>query len=381
MSSFHDQLSIERAISTKSMSLESPDLQLELKRALTLEIPSKIEPSLATSLPSSPLHTPPSSDDSGTPTPTTTVETTQSELTTLPTTSNATASSSSLPTLNVKFAPLPELLPRKRRSTVPLGMAARGQARRRRSGYKDRNAPPMWTAGGSEEYRRQQEELAARHARFAAYAAYAAAREEERDDDDDDDDIDWHRQRRRRGRKKGKNVDEVDDPLLVIGRMVKVAGRTLWKRVSHKDVAAAAVAATAISTPESQEGSKDTGDGHSNTGSPTPTKASKPPSPALPPIPGTTTSIVDDHHVEEYEEGEREEGVEGEAWEEDSFPRNISQTETIIEGRAIYPRLASKVDVLSDSPPPSPRKMTSFLRPPSTKKIPPIKPKLVDGGS
>jgi len=360
------------------MSVGSLDLHPELKSALTLEIPSNNEPFLSTSLSFSTSHTPPYSDDSGIPTPTTTVETTQSELITpVPTTNNAIGSSSSLPALNVKFAPLPELLPRKRRSTAPLGMAARGQLMRRRSGYRDRNTPLMWTDEGPEEHRRQHEELAARHARLAAYAAYDAAREEEKDDENEDEN--WTRQRRRAGRKNGKGVDEVDDPLLALGRMVKVAGRTLWKRVSNKDVAAAATAA-ATSTPNPKEGPKeqeDAANGQSNTGSPTPTKTSRPPSPALLPILGNGTSNVDDHHIEEYEEEEEEGG----AWDEevgDSFPRNVGQTETIIEGRAVYSRLTSKVEVSRNSPPPSPtllnsKRMSSFM--------PPFKAKLVDGGS
>ncbi|KAK7038210.1 hypothetical protein R3P38DRAFT_2696807 [Favolaschia claudopus] len=57
--------------------------------------------------------------------------------------------------LNVKFAPLPQLAPRKRRSTAPMGIASRGAVmRRRRAGTPgfDMNGdplppvPPMWTA-------------------------------------------------------------------------------------------------------------------------------------------------------------------------------------------------------------------------------------------
>ncbi|KAF7370977.1 hypothetical protein MSAN_00731900 [Mycena sanguinolenta] len=56
--------------------------------------------------------------------------------------------------LNVKFAPLPQLAPRKRRSTAPMGIASRGAVmRRRRAGTPgfDMNGdplpptPPMWT--------------------------------------------------------------------------------------------------------------------------------------------------------------------------------------------------------------------------------------------
>lgn len=349
------------------MALDDP------KRTLTLEIPSKSQVSSLATPPtvksSWSIHTLPSCDDFSVQTPsTTTIETTESELTTLPTTIKAKASCSSLPALNVKFAPLPELLPRKRRSNVPLGMAARGQMLRRRSGYRGRVAPPMWTHGKSEEYRRHQEELAARHARCSAYAAYAAAREEEGEEDEDENDSDWPRRK-----KKGGQVDE-DDPLQVLGRMVKVAGRTLWKKVSNKDIAAAA-----SSTPKPKNDDDD-GNRRSITGSP-PLKASRLPSPPLRPILGIRSSIVDNKHVQEEEEEEQEEEEEkeeGRVWEEeigDSFPRNVSQTETIIEGRAVYSRLTSKVEAMNLSPPPSPTIVSSLFKPPSTKNISPFKAK------
>ena len=231
-----------------------------------------------------------------------------------------TTSDSSLPTLNVKFAPLPQLLPRKRRSSVPLGMAGRGQLVPRRSGYK---AFPMWTDEGPEEYRLQQEELAARHARSNAYAVYAAARKEE-DEDEPESEYDWHCR---------KNGEDEGDTLQTLGRIVKGASKTLWKRVLSKDVAAAATAT-----------SKDQEDSYK--------------------------SSMDDRHIEEEEGG---------VWEEEigtSFLHNVSQTETVVEGR-VYSRFTSKVEVLTRSPPPSPgvlnlNRMSSFTKRPSLKKVPPL---------
>ena len=248
------------------------------------------------------------------------------------------SSSSSLSTLNVKFAPLPQLLPRKRRSTVPLGMAARGQLLLRRPGHRDRaqKVPPVWRDDEPDEYRMQREELAARDARCNAYAAYVAARKED-DDDEPGSMYSWHYQRRT---KNGELVDE--DPLQALGRIVKVAGKTLWKQVSNIDMAAAS-AAPATSVPKPRVDSK--GQEESKTRLPTSTS----PPPSLRPIHESIPSNVDDYHAEEEEEGL--------VWEEeigDSFPFDISQTETIIEGRSVYSRPTSKVEVVSRSPPPSP---------------------------
>jgi len=159
--------------------------------------------------------------------------------------------------------------PRKRRSSVPLGMAGRGQLLSRRSGRKGGNASPMWTDEGPEEYRLQQEELAARQARSTAYAAYAAAQQEEEEEDDSES---------KHGRRKKKNGEQVgeDDRFLVLGRIVKGASKTLWKRVSNKDVAVAAVASTSM--PKAKE------DCNTTNG----TKAGSPP--LLRPILGTIIS-------------------------------------------------------------------------------------------
>ncbi|KAF8891359.1 hypothetical protein BD779DRAFT_199139 [Infundibulicybe gibba] len=109
----------------------------------------------------------------------------------------STTSTTSLPTpsLNVKFAPLPELAPRKRRSLAPLGVASRSQLMRRRRGY-DRGEPPMptnpmWT---DEETRAVS-----------------------------------HRQPRR------QSDEELEDPFVALGKMVKGASKQLWRKVSNKE--------------------------------------------------------------------------------------------------------------------------------------------------
>ncbi|KJA24253.1 hypothetical protein HYPSUDRAFT_65742 [Hypholoma sublateritium FD-334 SS-4] len=121
--------------------------------------------------------------------------------TALCTPSSSTASSrSSLPAtaassaLNVKFAPLPQLAPRKRRSAAPLGMAARGALVRGRRGPPPLDdVPPqqhVQPADGAEggpdalslaQRRWLQEEAAARHAHIqgTAYAQLARATEAE----------------------------------------------------------------------------------------------------------------------------------------------------------------------------------------------------------
>jgi len=219
---------------------------------------------------------------------------------------------------------------------------------------------PIWTDEGPGERRMQREELAARDARCSAYATYVAARNEE-DEDESELVYGWHHQRRT-----NSEPLDLDDPFLALGRIVKVAGKTLWKRVSNRDMTSVA-AASATSVPKPKVDSK--GQEDSKTGSPTSTKSWPPPTlrPILGSITSNLTSNVDDHYAEE----------EGLAWEEeigDSFPRHISQTETIIEGRAVYSRSTSRVEVMSTSPPSSPTVSNSrrmLTKSPSTKKAPP----------
>jgi len=102
-------------------------------------------------------------------------------------------STSSLRSQNVQFAPLPEIAPRKRKSSAPLGMAARRQlAERRRQRLIEMNGNPMWT----------DEEMEQQARRSSGQREYT----------------------------------EDDDPFLVLGKLVKDAGRQLWKKMSNKDL-------------------------------------------------------------------------------------------------------------------------------------------------
>ncbi|KAF8163672.1 hypothetical protein B0H34DRAFT_795351 [Crassisporium funariophilum] len=353
------------------MSFEALGTQLEQARGLSLEIPStSSDPtsSAASSVYSSPTELTPSTE-SGFATPATTVELTTSEATTpaTSTTTTATASTSSLPTLNVRFAPLPELAPRKRRSTAPLGMAARGQLMRRRRGHNEHAvqsvavASGMWTDEEMEEQRRRHEALAARHAQYSATAAALAAREDEQEDDEDD---------KRSGKKRGDDED-VDDPFLVLGRMMKGAGKTFWRKVSNKDMAAAAAAGRGKEDLERhtrKSNLRSASPMRVTSGSPANDEQETLPTPR--PILATITSNSNIEYHEEAREAE-----EGGVWEEEighSFPLNVSQTETVIEGRAIYSMPTSKGEALSKQPPSVPSK---------TSKSPPMKSNSLNGKS
>ncbi|KAJ7286415.1 hypothetical protein C8J57DRAFT_1287583, partial [Mycena rebaudengoi] len=113
-------------------------------------------------------------------------------------------SSTSMTSLNVRFAPLPELAPRKRRSTTPLGIASRAQMMRRRRagmpGYDMDGAPlpptpPIWA----------------------------------------EDEIDRHTERVLAERQdKPPRERDIDDPFLTLGKMVKGASKQLWYKINNK---------------------------------------------------------------------------------------------------------------------------------------------------
>lgn len=109
--------------------------------------------------------------------------------------------------LNVKFAPLPELTPRKRRHAGPLGVAARSQMvlQRRQLRGMDINTYHnhlMWT----EEELERQRELAMQEGR------------------------------RRQNQHHLVDEEDAEDSLLAFGRMVKDAGKTILRKVSIKDL-------------------------------------------------------------------------------------------------------------------------------------------------
>ena len=137
-----------------------------------------------------------------------------------------TASTTSLSALTVKFAPLPTIGPRKRRSNQPLGMAARAQLVSRKREKQGQNGElvistsPMWSSAELEEQRRRIEIMAARHAEFQAREnAQEVSRQCDEVDDEHPESDDLSDVR-------------IEDPILVIGKIVRVAGKTLWNRMS-----------------------------------------------------------------------------------------------------------------------------------------------------
>ncbi len=137
-------------------------------------------------------------------------------------------SSRSVLTPSIKFAPLPEIGPRKRRYHQPLGVAARSQLMRHRRGLERQHgrlvalAEPMRTREEMEEHRLRVEVLAARHAQFQASAN---AQEVILQITEDDDDEEMTRMTR---------TQDVDDPLLVLGKMFKDARKTIWRNISKE---------------------------------------------------------------------------------------------------------------------------------------------------
>ncbi|KAH9484396.1 hypothetical protein JR316_0003877 [Psilocybe cubensis] len=274
--------------------------------------------------------------------------------------------------LNVKFAPLPELAPRKRRSSTPLGMAARGQLMRRRkqNGHMSVQqqqlaalaeaaaANPSWTAEDREEERLRQEEIAARYAHYQASATALAAREEEALLEEEEQE---ERERERRGelmkleRPRGGDV-AVAERERSLGKTVK----GFLRRVGRSRDAESAASGKKDSGKDTEIALKrrksDIGKRPRGTSSPTATSPPEvPPVPALPlrPIlatissngPAQTSSRMSMSISEEVSEVRRqpepvrEEEESGGVWEEEiggAFPMNVGQTETIVEGRAVY---------------------------------------------
>ena len=126
--------------------------------------------------------------------------------------------------------PISNIGPRKRKSNQPLGMAARAQLVRKNREQQGElvistTTGAMWMSG-EQEQRTRMEAMAARHAEFQAMEN---AREVSRQRWDDDnmargDDKEW--------RKRGRSLED-DDPILGFGKNMKLAGRTLWKRMSR----------------------------------------------------------------------------------------------------------------------------------------------------
>jgi hypothetical protein len=286
-------------------------------------------------------------------------------------------SASALPSLNVnvKFAPLPEIAPRKRRSTTPLGMAARGQLMRRRRGLyteqqqllqqeeRERVAAldAQRTPEELEQHRLMQEAVAAQFAVYQALAAAQAAREEEAELELMESELEaggggdrrgGSRRRRRRaggGRSAGVSDDagdDLEDPFLALGKTLKGASKSFWRKVSHKhghSPEELEPKGKEVTRRKSDVGLRSRPSEMASGSSSQPLPPPVPPLPALPlrPILATIRShsniaaaAANDNTPEEPKEKEEVSGL----WEEEigaSFPLNVSQTETIIEGRAV----------------------------------------------
>lgn len=137
-----------------------------------------------------------------------------------------TASTASLPSPTVKFAPLPAIGPRKRKSNQPLGMAARAQLLHKKRGRKEPDgdlvisSSPMWSSAELEDQRRRIEAMAIRYAEFQA-------KENAREVSLHCNDVDDEPERRRR-----PPDETTEDSILVFGKIVRVAGKTLWNRMA-----------------------------------------------------------------------------------------------------------------------------------------------------
>ncbi|TFK72713.1 hypothetical protein BDN72DRAFT_855257 [Pluteus cervinus] len=162
------------------------------------------------------------------------------------TTSNIMSSPSSIP-LTVKFAPLPELAPRKRRSTVPLGMAARAQLVRRRrammgmdpdgyevdqgqmiDGVSASNA--LWTP---EEIQRSGGRIVVKYQSDEGHDRLANGKGKSSGSGSVGGGGGGGRTPRRRKQPMDGGYPGDEDPFVSLGKMVKGAGKQLWRKVSQ----------------------------------------------------------------------------------------------------------------------------------------------------
>jgi len=224
--------------------------------------------------------------------------------------------------------------------------------RRRRGHYADQQlenekaavaANGMWTQEELEEQRLKQEEMAARYAHYQASAAARAAREEEAKMEEEEEEAmeiarrnhDMERLRRIRG------PDDAEDRLLALRKTMK----GLWKKVSHKDGELLRDKNKDKTTKEEPIGVRP----RRKSDITRPVSASAPSSPAvtsppfvLPPVPPLpSASILSSSPIDSLN-NDKPEGNEdgGQVWEEEidkSFPLNVSQTETVVEGRPVRP--------------------------------------------
>ncbi|KAF9495829.1 hypothetical protein BDN71DRAFT_816246 [Pleurotus eryngii] len=138
-------------------------------------------------------------------------------------TSSSSSSSAGTPptaTLSVKFAPLPDLSKRKKKYHHPLGVSARSDImRRRRAAAEGNDYSYRDMANNSTDQQQQQPSTPA----WSDEDAHVEERYRGR-----------HRPSRRRNAM-GDEEDELpEDPLITLGRMVKGASKSLWRKVANK---------------------------------------------------------------------------------------------------------------------------------------------------
>ena len=213
-----------------------------------------------------------------------------------------------------------------------------------------------------EQHRLMQEAMAAQFAVYQALAAAQAAREEEAELELMENELEsgggcdkrgGSRRRRRRvggGRSAGAGAgddggDDLEDPFLALGKTLKGASKSFWRKVSHKDPEGPEQV-----TPKGKEVTRRKSDvGLRSRPSEMSSSSSQPPPPPVPPLPAPplrpilatirsnsnlAAAAANDNNPEEPKEKEEAGGE----WEEeigDAFPLNVSQTETIIEGRPV----------------------------------------------
>ena len=166
-----------------------------------------------------------------------------------PTLSSTSSSAGSSP--NVTFAPLPQTEPRKRNSSHPLGVAARSRLLRHRRMLRERGLNPddypyHYQQQQQQQYQYQQQYQQQYQYGYGSgvesgdphpYVEDGAAVEfpEIQGEDGQEEHV---RVRRSRTMSDTGREGEEEDPFVALGKLVKGAGKTLWKSLSMRDMRA-----------------------------------------------------------------------------------------------------------------------------------------------
>ncbi|KAF9449602.1 hypothetical protein P691DRAFT_790785 [Macrolepiota fuliginosa MF-IS2] len=147
--------------------------------------------------------------------------------------------------LNVKFAPLPELAPRKRKSSTPLGMAARSQLTRRRKAYQD----PYHDDGGYESSNAQRvkrnghngpihppnEEEIEGGAISSEHGSESMKKKAKKTDVTEHvEDGEKVKVKKEKTQRSGDGQPEVEgDPFVILARKMGKAGKHIWRKMAN----------------------------------------------------------------------------------------------------------------------------------------------------